>query len=392
MQTESTLFDKRLHAKTIREKIKRLQRLGTLKFEKVTEYEQFAAILDELIIHYEFRKGATYNLGPFNAEPNKKALLLELFRLNMLHVTLLKLNEEIISSTVNTIDGNRVLLKGLNAHVPFYSKHSPGLLHLLMLGKFLAQEGYAFFDLTPGDDSYKDKLATHLEHPAKIWITTNRLSFFRINFTESLKKTLFDRLVQMGKDPRLILVQTQKVIDRLNFFKKQGVKHGLNQVKRLLTRTKKNTYVIKKENSTVIKVKKNSLYDMLQFDAGGSRVTRWEFLAEAMKRFELGEQAYTYSDNGRLMACAWLRGKYSMPIAGLNPGLPEESAVIHGIYTHHQFSGLQPFLNAVAEEVSCQMKKRDIYLISEPIDSQILAPAELSKGCGSTNDKGSYYQ
>ncbi|HEY0897709.1 MAG TPA: GNAT family N-acetyltransferase, partial [Sphingobacteriaceae bacterium] len=395
MQMDRDLFEKRLNAKTIREKIKRLQRLGDLKLQKVTEYDQFAAMLDELIIHYEFRKGATYNVAPFTTEPNKKTLLLELFRLEMLHVTVLKLNEEIISSTVNTIDGKRVMLKGLNAHVPFYSKHSPGLLHLLMLGKYLSEEGMEAFDLTPGDDFYKDKLATLIEEPAQVWITSNRVAYYKLTITESLKKAINNRLIKRGMDPRTVFTGTQKATDKLRFLKQRGIRHGLNKVKGLFSGRKKNqAYVIRREpNPGMIKVKKNNLYDLLQFDAKGSRITRWEFLAEAMKRFEYGEHAFTFTENGQLMACAWLRGKYSVPIPDLNiPKLPEESAVIHAIYTHSRFTRLQPFLNAVAEEVSCGQNKRDIYLISENMSPEILSQADPNGSLTPINDKDSYYQ
>src|SRR5687768_18143535 len=51
-------------------------------------------------------------------------------------------------------------LQGINSFAAAYARYSPGIIHFLLLGKLLAEEGVAVFDLTPGADAYKDTLAT----------------------------------------------------------------------------------------------------------------------------------------------------------------------------------------------------------------------------------------
>ncbi|WP_461491812.1 GNAT family N-acetyltransferase, partial [Pontibacter sp. HJ8] len=89
-----------LKKKNRREKINRLKRMGELRFEKITDRQTFTAIIDELAIQSDFRKGAMYNKSVFQSEPFRKDFLCSLFDQNILHATLLRLNEEIISSNV----------------------------------------------------------------------------------------------------------------------------------------------------------------------------------------------------------------------------------------------------------------------------------------------------
>ena len=110
-------------------KINRLKRLGDLKFEHVTDYQIFSSILDELAIQFDFRKGAMYNKTPFQKDSLRKKFFLALFEYNILHTTVLKLNDEIIASNVGAMGNNRVQLHGINTHAPFYAKSTRGILH-----------------------------------------------------------------------------------------------------------------------------------------------------------------------------------------------------------------------------------------------------------------------
>ena len=48
---------------------------------------------------------------------------------------------------------------GVIAHSPLYAEHSVGKLQLLLLARHLAGEGFKTFDLTPGDDPWKERFA-----------------------------------------------------------------------------------------------------------------------------------------------------------------------------------------------------------------------------------------
>ncbi len=383
-------FAAKLNAKTIREKVRRLQRLGDLKFERITDPAAFSAILDELIVQYEFRKGAMYGISPFRDEPGKKLLLIELFKLNMLHVTVLRLNDTIIASNVNTVDGSWICFKGLNAHLPQYSRQSPGLLHLLMLGKTLAEEGMETFDLTPGDDFYKDKLATYHLEVTELWIARTGSARLKLTAREFVKKLIRKNLAKKGIDPRTALTWVRKL--RADLLSLPG--RALMRRRGSTTKKKKAYPLNPRKNLHVVlpAVSRDRLADLLLFDPRGSGMSRWEFLKDAMKRFELGEHSYTIIDDGRLLACAWLRGKYSGTdaILGDLEG-SQEAELIHSVYAHPQLGNwTQPFLNAVAEDVSAQMNKPRIYLLTDPGNE--LIPTLGAANRPPTTGKDSYFQ
>lgn len=380
-------FIKKLGTKTVREKIRRLERLGELTFERITDAGTFERILEELIVQYEFRKGAMYGIAPFREEPGKKPLLVELFRIGMLHVTVLRLGNRIIASTVNTVDGKWIGFKGLNAHLPQYSKQSPGLLHLLMLGKMLAEEDMETFDLTPGDDFYKDKLATRHRDVTELWIARSQPARLKRKMTELVKRIIRERLSRKGIDPRYTLTRIRKL--KADLLSLPGTGLGL---KRRIGGRKKQAYLLEpRKNLHVVlpPVHRDSLADLLQYDSKGSGMNRWDFLKDAMKRFELGEHSYTITDDdGRLLACAWLRGKYSDPVGDLK--ISQEAELIHSVYLHPDIGNwAQPFLNAVAEDVAAQAKKPGIYLVTDRRDD--LIPVS-SQGSDSRTGKDSYFQ
>jgi hypothetical protein len=138
IKIDDAYFTTELRKKNRREKINRLKRKGELKFERITDSKVFASILDELIIQFDFRKMAMYNTPFFLSDPLRKKFLFSLFEQDLLHATVLKLNEEIIASNIGTTGNNSVHLQGINTHSPLYAKYSPGILHFLMLGKLLA--------------------------------------------------------------------------------------------------------------------------------------------------------------------------------------------------------------------------------------------------------------
>ncbi len=184
-------FTSELKKKNRREKINRLKRLGDLKFERITDFNEFNAIFDDLALQSDFRKGAMYNKVAFKTDPLRKTFLLSLFKQNNIHATVLKINDQIIAANVSIGTSKQLHLQGINSFAASLARHSPGIIQFLMLGKLLAEEGTEVFDLTPGADGYKDILATHhsvaytLSIGNKYHNITNRL---QAGLNNSLKK------------------------------------------------------------------------------------------------------------------------------------------------------------------------------------------------------------
>jgi CelD/BcsL family acetyltransferase involved in cellulose biosynthesis len=166
-------LDNELKKKNRKEKINRLKRLGTLTFDKIETIGDFKSCIDELIVQYDFRQGASYGYEFFSIDKMKKDFMIRLFQDGQLHVTRLKLNDEIIASNAGVQGKGVVYLQGFNTHSPTYAKYSPGILLFLMLGIQMSKEGLQEFDLTPGEaEGYKADLATSQYYAYELIITS----------------------------------------------------------------------------------------------------------------------------------------------------------------------------------------------------------------------------
>lgn len=375
---DEAYFLKKLSAKTIKEKIKRLKRLGDLRLERITDKTIFDATIDELLLQFDFRKGALYNTFPSLEDPLFKTLLLNLFEKGLLHVTVLKVNDQLIAGMVNTEGKNWVFLKGINTHAPFFAKQSPGLLHFMMLGKLLADEKVDVFDLTPGGDYYKDGLATQRATVHQLWLADNLPTYLRISFSEWIKKLVRDTVTRRGTDPRVFLKRTRKAKDSLKFLISKGLAWG---VKRMMTARRSDVTLlacpIRPHGAFTGTIRTNCLSDLLQFDQNGSEITKWTFLENAMKRFEFGQQSFTTVKSGRLLACIWLKGKLAFPGSGRYPDLPDNAIVFESVYCHQDFrKDFNMFLSAVS--ASPEISTDTIYAVVHPAEKELIRTLESS--------------
>ncbi len=83
---------------------------------------------------------------------------------DLLHTTVWRLDGKVISARIGFRDRNRGQVSlGYLAHSPFLADHSPGRLHVYLLGLLLVEEGIAELNLTAGGDPYKERFATHFD-------------------------------------------------------------------------------------------------------------------------------------------------------------------------------------------------------------------------------------
>ena len=353
-----------LKKKNRKEKINRLKRLGELKFERISDYKAFASIFDELAVQADFRKGAMYNKVAFKTDPLRKKFLLALFEQNNLHTTVLKLNNNIISCNVSVQGNNQLHLQGINSFAAAFARYSPGIIHFLMLGKLMAEEGVDVFDLTPGADAYKETLATDHSVAYTLSIGNNFHSFtnrLKAGLTDYLKKTAAVARVKPGtlkKWQRSFTLHKEKLV-RVT---KQGIKplfaYFFNQLK---GRSKTTTCwivptIFKTPAFGLLTIQKDNLNNLLDFDQRDIRYSQQEFLAGAMQRFEEGAHCYSWAEDGVLLGCAWITNmKTEWSIISMS-----------GLYCHpkgrNQF---YRFLKSVAAEVAIDTTHSRIYIITE---------------------------
>ncbi|WP_159439871.1 GNAT family N-acetyltransferase [Pontibacter lucknowensis] len=356
----------------------RLKRLGEVTFEHITCIDQLSDIFDEMMDQFDFRKGATLNTLPFRSDPQKKEFLMELFRLDMLHVAVLKMNGIIVASLIATIGKDKwVHGVGINTHAPTYAAYSPGFISFIMLAQQLANKQYHMLDLSTGDQEYKKRMTNTQDQVYALVILSRNKSTFKI--PNPLKEQVIGRLSEAGIDYiafRAKLRANNKMLKaKWHLLKQQGITRCLvNSLKFTISREKEQIYKINTKNSiTILKntyacISQNSLKDLLRFSEGQSLKTRWEFLIEAMYRLEIGEQAYTYSEDNVLKACVWMScysKKQNIYAAKLD--YPTEGAVLHGLYFHSDYNNKLPqFIEAVAAEIEKNQPGKQIYLITGP--------------------------
>ena len=143
----------------------------------------------------------------------------------------------------------------------------------------------------------------------------------------------------------------------------------LHRVKRRKTTT--TCWAVQKEvtcaGSAQVNIQKDNCNHLLHFDRREIRYSQQEFLASAMRRFEDGEHCYTWMEDGKLLACAW--------VTNLKPAVYESnySGKIEGwiislsaMYCHPEGrKRFADFLQTVATEVAVDSPHNRFYIVTD---------------------------
>lgn len=371
-------FTSELKKKNRREKINRLKRLGDLQFERITDYNKFSEIFDELALQSDFRKGAMYNKIAFKTDPCRKTFLLSLFEQQIIHATILKIDDKIIAANVSIGTNRKLHLSGINSFAAALARHSPGIIHFLMLGKMLAEEGTELFDLTPGADGYKEILAT--DHSEAYTLSIGNRNHKTFNLLQSGLNSFFKKATSMAGIKPETLKRSKK---NFTLFKNKFVhvaRQGITQSSTyLLDKLKPNKktakcWAVQKVNTTsgVFDLQYDDLKDLLNFDDREIRYSQQEFLSDAMRRFEEGAHCYTWTDNGLLLGCAWI-GNMQSTINGYSYGNETEDFImsLSGIYCHRKGrKGFPHFLRSLANALALDAIQNKLFIVTDCNDDR----------------------
>ncbi|HEX6429254.1 MAG TPA: GNAT family N-acetyltransferase [Niastella sp.] len=368
-------FTNELRKKNRREKLNRLRRLGELTFERISDFDAFNAVFDTMAIQSDFRKGAMYNKTDFTNDALRKKFLLTLFELNSVHVTVLKLDDKIIASNVSIRDKSHLHLQGLNFHAAAFARYSPGIIHFLMLGKLLAEENVAVFDLTPGADAYKEILATDHTVARSLSVGNNYhnvTSRYSAGLHSFIKNTATRAGIQQGT-LRKWKRKTDLYRIKLKNIMKQGISSSFAYAWGQLKRQKKTTtcWVVQKEIagdvSGLLNIQKDNCKDLLGFDPREIRYSLQEFLSNSMYRLEEGEHCYTWAEKGKLLGCAWVTNLKPADYEANYSGKIEGWIIsLTGLYCHAEGrKQYADFLKAVAAEVAMDSPHNRFYIVTD---------------------------
>ncbi|MBS9524260.1 GNAT family N-acetyltransferase [Litoribacter alkaliphilus] len=291
-------------SKRDRKRINRMNRIG--QFEEVKDLTVFESIIDDLGAKYDFRQAAMFNQFPFSESPTNRKFLLDLFKRGVIRVTIFRTKDDIIAGIASVHGKERAILGGINFHLPSYSYYSPGYIQFLLLFDHLSKEkNHKYFDLTPGDDPYKMRLASKVETVYKLSVTPDPI--FRAD--KQFKIKLYDWILSKGHNPYTIKLQ----IDREKYImKEKGMKTYLTQ----LIKSKIKKPVIDSYNlslngqvpeSASLVLKRNNLKDLLDYQFDGTKATRWEFYSDGMRKMEANEECFTWAKDEVLLASVWFK-------------------------------------------------------------------------------------
>ena len=320
--------DQSLKSKKV--KLNRLKRLGTVSFKKVAR-DDFPEVLERAWPLFEFRQIEQFNSSPFFSDSQLKPFLLSLAKhSDVLHMTVLQVDEVIVAWLLGT-QSNGFLHLVATGYSPFHARHSPAMLHMLMLAKSLFQE-QRVFDLTPGGDKYKDQLATDYEKTYTLHFFPRLRAAIEDQQTRKLANKALKKIIRVAvRNPALAL--------RTSFLGRRRDRQFLNSPS---TNGPQISFRLHKvgrvqpedQNERSDEVKKNKVIDLLHYEPTPGK-TRRDFVNDAWRFIEQGADVYTLVRNAHLIASCWIvSGEKTASAEYARSGVPAETALLLGFYAH----------------------------------------------------------
>ncbi len=313
--------------------LKGLKQLGTVSFSKIGR-DEFPEIFDRVWPLYEFRQIGQYNCHRSRSDRSLKSFYLAMAaRSDLLHMTVLRVDDTIVAWLVGT-RSNGYFHPLAFGHSPFHARHSPCVLLFLMSAQLLLREEKRVFDLTPGGDAYKEKLAKGRQDTHTLYFFPGLRSLIEFKLTHELAKKAVRKLLRVGfRQPFLSLSQAI----RSHRGHQDAVASG-NMTKSgsdiLFT-----LYQLNNDPNERIrcsdKVQKNEISELLNYKSSAHGVSLRDFLIDAQRFIDMGANLYTLSENDRLVASCWLvPGNVAAPANTPSLSLPSGTPLLVGFYAH----------------------------------------------------------
>ena len=289
MQLLPERVEESLRKKSNKSKLNRLAKLGEVRLERLRSAQALDPWFDEIVTHYDLRQGATHDSCPFQTDAQKRAFHLALAEHpELLHVTVLSVGGKFAAAHIGAITNDTVHL-GVIAHSPLYAEHSVGKLQLLLLARHLAGEGFKTFDLTPGDDPWKERFADAHDDVIELRMYPNAMARVRAMAPR--------QLLALAKRAAGVVGITPDRVRRWG-----AGAHSADLATDVVEWWTSKTTVATKSVATLAR---NTIAHLLLPPAKTSAHARRQFLSDASARLENGEHLYTAACDGKLRYCAW---------------------------------------------------------------------------------------
>ena len=189
---------------TIRNSWNRLKKMGEVRLQRIGESDELLPIFDQLIEWYDIRQEMAHGKKAFERDHNKKPWHLRLLQAGLLHLTLLKLDEQIISAIFGLSDGKTCSVM-MPIFAPEFGRYSPIAIHHLSLVQQLHADGYAVLDLTPGPDRFKERFAGAYETVNVLSIYFRQRAWFKAKFRQQSRAFTKGMLSALGIEPSSVV-------------------------------------------------------------------------------------------------------------------------------------------------------------------------------------------
>ncbi len=336
MRIDADALAKSLSKKSNKSRFNRLKRVGNVTLDRLTSPEELESAIDDVIWQYDLRQGAINRSTPFLEDPLKRPFHLALMRqADALHVTMLRVDSAVVSAHIDYLD-QRWSYLGVPSHSPFFFQHSPGKLHMLLLGKLLAEEGVECLDLTPGGDPWKERFANDHDEVLEVSVHSSAFGRARSRLPIAVRTGVRKILSGMGVDPtklKGVLARVPVIGPRLGNGVRVGNIHAQDTLYRLgaWDSTKAGAVGMGELSATI-----DQPNDLLRWMDDETLATKHAVLSVALGRLEHNHRLVTCVDGGVLLGYGWV--VHNPAKGGLeNPALAhvaEDSVLIHGIVIH----------------------------------------------------------
>ncbi|MGV3465999.1 MAG: GNAT family N-acetyltransferase, partial [Heyndrickxia sp.] len=186
-------FNKKL-LKEVLYKERRLIREGDLSYVKVVTEEDIEPVMNTFFQLHCKRWENTDTPSKFKNQLEREHAMLaakSLFNSNLLNLTYIKHNDEIVAVHFGMTDGKKSYLY-LHAINVKYNKYSPGSLLAYYLIQEACKEGYEIVDFLRGDEGYKEK-----------WGTNEKRNVKYIIYNHSLKSQMYKKILIAYKNKKV---------------------------------------------------------------------------------------------------------------------------------------------------------------------------------------------
>lgn len=332
--TDQEKVNKLKKSRSLKTKINRYKKRGEFYLKKITSVHEAEEMMPMLEKQCDFRKIYMNHEPPFIEGFNRRKFILDrLKNTNSIHFTVLMLNETPIAFHIGECDEDTVYLT-IISHDAVEARNSPGKILLIKLIELLQQEGYNYFDLTPGGDSYKETYANEHQNLTNLTIFFNKKGKIVSDINYYVKNNTKRILLSLKIEPSLFsdkvseAIKTIRKLTTTNTFKLFYTKEIFCYYK--LTVDRNRIEELKKNNETyTLLINRNQYSDFLI----GLNNENWKGKASEFsyiqKRLDLGNILFTAVKNNKLLLSGWfLKKRLNTTISNERLDISQESVFI----------------------------------------------------------------